>query len=96
VLAVGDAAFQRQCLAKVDELRSAGCAVMIVSHDLELISTHCQDVAVLTAGEVTALGPTERSLAIYREQAGGDVSAADQPVYRARGKTLAARRLRGA
>jgi ABC-type polysaccharide/polyol phosphate transport system ATPase subunit len=96
VLAVGDAAFQHQCLQRVDELRAAGCAVIIVSHDLELVRDHCQEVGVLSAGELVALGPTDESLGRYLEVVGDGASRADQPVYAARGKTLAARRRRGA
>lgn len=96
VLAVGDAAFQRRCLSRVDQLRASGCAVMIVSHDLDLVREHCEEVAVLARGQLTALGPTEPSLAHYLEASGGDQPQADQQMYRARGKTLAARRRRGA
>ena len=96
VLAVGDAAFQRQCLARLEQLRGSGCAVMIVSHDLDLIRAHCQDVAVLDRGEVATLGPTEASLAHYLAQPGAEEPQADRRLYRARGKTMAARRMRGA
>lgn len=96
VLAVGDASFQRQCLTRVDELRSDGCAVVIVSHDLELVGDHCQEVAVLRRGEVTTVGPTASSLEHYLAQDGVTEPEADQRLYRARGKTLAARRMRGA
>ena len=96
VLAVGDAAFQRQCLARVDQLRGDGCAVVIVSHDLDLVRDHCQEVAVLDRGEVVALGPTEASLDHYLAQPGAEAPQADQQLYRARGKTMAARRMRGA
>ena len=96
VLAVGDAAFQRQCLARVDELRASGCAVVIVSHDLDLVRAHCQQVAVLDAGELVTVAATEQALQRYVDRAAGDAPRADERLYRARGKTLAARRLRGA
>ncbi len=96
VLAVGDAAFQRQCLDEVERLRSSGCAVVIVSHDLDLVRSHCQEVGVLARGELVELGPTEDALARYLERVGDVAPHADGPIYRARGKTLAARRRRGA
>jgi ABC-type polysaccharide/polyol phosphate transport system ATPase subunit len=96
VLAVGDAAFQRQCLAKVEELRSSGCAVIIVSHDLDLVRSHSQRVGVLSRGELVELGPTEVAVAAYLERIDDVEPLAAQPVYAARGKTLAARRKRGA
>ncbi len=36
VLAVGDEAFQEQCVERVDALQAGGCAVVLVSHDMAL------------------------------------------------------------
>jgi ABC-type polysaccharide/polyol phosphate transport system ATPase subunit len=94
VLAVGDATFQAQCLSRVEELRRAGCAVVIVSHDLELVSEHCQEVAVLASGELVTVGPAAEALDVYRNRA--PAAPADERLYAARGKTFAARRKRGA
>ena len=96
VLAVGDAAFQRQCLRRVEDLMASGCAVMIVSHDLELVRAHCQEVAVLDRGELVACGATDDALARYLERSDHQAPDAEARLYRARGKTLAARRKRGA
>jgi lipopolysaccharide transport system ATP-binding protein len=97
VLAVGDAGFQAQCLSRVDELRAAGCAVVLVSHDMELVRAHCQDVALLEQGHLTAVGPPDTVIDTYLDAGGRPESArGEQRLYRARGKTLAARRKRGA
>ncbi len=97
VLAVGDAGFQAQCLDRVDALRGEGCAVVLVSHDMELVREHCQEVALLEQGRVVSSGPPDEVVARYLEVGGRPESArAEQRLYRARGKTMAARRKRGA
>jgi ABC-type polysaccharide/polyol phosphate transport system ATPase subunit len=97
VLAVGDAGFQAQCLDRVEALRSGGCAVVIVSHDMDLVVDHCQSVARLDRGELVAVGPTEEVVAAYIEAGGRpDAARAEQRLFGVRGKTKAARRRRGA
>ncbi|MCS6863418.1 MAG: sugar ABC transporter ATP-binding protein, partial [Abditibacteriales bacterium] len=41
VLAVGDAAFQRKCLQRIEELRSQGVTVFFVSHALDTVRKLC-------------------------------------------------------
>lgn len=97
VLAVGDAEFQQRCLREVDRLRADGCAVVIVSHDMDLVGRHCQDVALLDHGRLSRIGPTAEVVDHYLGQGGGpDPARGDQRLYKARGKTMAARRKRGA
>jgi lipopolysaccharide transport system ATP-binding protein len=66
VLAVGDASFQQACLGRVAELRSGGCAVVLVSHDLGLVGRHCDRVGVLDRGELRFLGEPDDALDLYR------------------------------
>ena len=42
VLAVGDAAFQRKCMDKIDEMRGAGVTILFVSHSAELVRKICK------------------------------------------------------
>lgn len=59
VLAVGDAAFQKKCLGKLDNVAtSEGRTVLFVSHDLAAIQSLCQRTLLLKDGKVTADGPT--------------------------------------
>jgi ABC-type polysaccharide/polyol phosphate transport system ATPase subunit len=67
VLAVGDEAFQTQCFAKLDERRGAGCAVMIVSHDLGLVRRHCDRTIVLHHGRMAFEGGTPDAIERYHE-----------------------------
>src|SRR5215510_15131432 len=42
VLAVGDIAFQRKCLGKMDDVARAGRTVVFVSHNMGLLQTLCE------------------------------------------------------
>jgi lipopolysaccharide transport system ATP-binding protein len=59
VLAVGDLAFQRKCLGKMDDVAHEGRTVVFVSHNMGLLQTLCergifiQEGAVLTDGTIT-------------------------------------------
>jgi ABC-type polysaccharide/polyol phosphate transport system ATPase subunit len=52
VLAVGDEAFQRRCLARMDELRARGQTIVFVSHILNDLRRLCPRVIYLERGIV--------------------------------------------
>ena len=56
-LAVGDAAFQRKCYRRLEELRAAGVAFLFVSHSLELVRSLCDSAVYLERGAPKAIGP---------------------------------------
>lgn len=56
VLTVGDLAFQKKCLQRITEIRDGGCAIVLISHDLSQIRTHCDRVLWLHAGTQVMLG----------------------------------------
>ena len=56
VLAVGDTEFQRRCDEKLDELRSAGKTIVIVSHALDSLRHLCDQMAMLEHGKLLDLG----------------------------------------
>jgi len=59
VLAVGDMAFQRKCLERVDEFKGQGCAILLVSHDPNLVGELCDQALWLNEGHVVANGPAQ-------------------------------------
>lgn len=67
VLAVGDEAFQAACLRRIDELRSTGTGIVLVSHELELVVERCDRVAVLQDGHLVYLGDPNTAVTLYRE-----------------------------
>src|SRR5437764_13779414 len=50
VLAVGDFAFQKKCLAKMNDVRSSGRTVLFVSHNMAAIENLCNRGIVLREG----------------------------------------------
>jgi lipopolysaccharide transport system ATP-binding protein len=69
VLAVGDAAFQRKCLGRMDQVAYGGRTVLFVSHNLDAIRRLCRRTLLLHQGTVEALGPTPDVLARYLARA---------------------------
>ncbi|HEX6347825.1 MAG TPA: ABC transporter ATP-binding protein [Candidatus Dormibacteraeota bacterium] len=65
VLAVGDAAFQRKCYARLAELHDGGCTILLVSHDLESVERFCQRGIWLHRGRVAADGPVAETIERY-------------------------------
>jgi lipopolysaccharide transport system ATP-binding protein len=65
VLAVGDVAFQRKCLAKMDAISKAGHTVLFVSHNMGLIQSLCERVIYLRNGSVCADDTTTNAVAVY-------------------------------
>ena len=57
VLAVGDAEFQRKCLEKFDDFRSAGKTIVIVTHAIESVRNLCDTAGWLEHGVLRRLGP---------------------------------------
>jgi len=65
VLAVGDAEFQKKCLAKMSEVSSEGRTVLFVSHNLNAVQRMCPRSLLLQQGRLIADGPTEAILGTY-------------------------------
>ena len=66
ILAVGDEPFQRKCIAKIQELAAEGKTLVVVSHDLDLVSRICDRGILLDRGNVTFDGPIEQAVATLR------------------------------
>lgn len=65
VLAVGDAAFQKKCLGKMQDVADTGRTVLFVSHQMATIQALCQRTLLLDQGTITANGPTEPVIQQY-------------------------------
>jgi ABC-2 type transport system ATP-binding protein len=66
ILAVGDEPFQKKCIAKIQELAAEGKTLVVVSHDLDLVSRICDRGVLLDHGNVTFDGPIEEAVAKLR------------------------------
>ena len=65
VLAVGDLAFQRKSLGKMEDVARSGRTVLFVSHNLGAVRALCSSVLLLEHGRVAFRGATEEGLARY-------------------------------
>ena len=69
VLAVGDAGFQKKCLAKMGEVANEGRTILFVSHNLNAIQRMCPRSVLLQGGRLLADGSTGEVLRQYLAQA---------------------------
>jgi ABC-type polysaccharide/polyol phosphate transport system ATPase subunit len=69
VLAVGDESFQQKCFATFDRFKEEGKTVVLVTHDLNLLSRFCDRVLQIEGGVVRASGPADEAIDAYRENA---------------------------
>ncbi len=65
VLAVGDAAFQRKCLEKMEDVGRRGRTVLFVSHNMPAVTRLCERTIMLEAGSVALDGPSHQVVARY-------------------------------
>lgn len=65
VLAVGDAAFQKKCLAKMSEAGGEGRTVLFVSHNLTAVQALCSRALWLDEGSLISDGPADRIVSEY-------------------------------
>jgi lipopolysaccharide transport system ATP-binding protein len=79
VLAVGDAVFQRKCLAKMREVADRGLTIMFVSHNMAAVQNLCNKAMLLSKGQLVAVGTVEKVvqeyLAASTERRGMDLGA---------------------
>jgi lipopolysaccharide transport system ATP-binding protein len=57
VLAVGDMAFQKKCISRIERFKSQGCTILLVSHDHSFIRDLCDEAIWLRSGNIVAQGP---------------------------------------
>ena len=65
VLAVGDTAFQRKCLGRMDAVAREGRTVLFVSHNMAVIQALCERGIFLQAGRVMADAPVDEAIGHY-------------------------------
>jgi lipopolysaccharide transport system ATP-binding protein len=64
-LAVGDTAFRRRCLERIDGVIKAGKTILFVTHNLEEVERVTNRTLLLDHGRVMADGPAESVIADY-------------------------------
>jgi len=66
ILSVGDEPFQQKCLARIRELHAAGKTLVVVSHDLDMVSSLCERGILLRDGKVAYDGDSKEAVALMR------------------------------
>jgi lipopolysaccharide transport system ATP-binding protein len=89
VLAVGDAAFRRKCLGKMDDVARHGRTVLFVSHDMTNIATLCREAILIGGGKVLEKGPAQAVIADYLAEKNVDRASVEWPLTEAPGDEVA-------
>ncbi len=88
VLAVGDEAFQRKCLAKIAEFQRAGRTILLVTHALDLVEELCTRSIVLADGSIQYDGEPAKAVERLRKILGTDQPVVDAPAAEQHGIEL--------
>lgn len=75
ILAVGDEAFQRKCLARIEQLAADGCTVILVTHNSQLVIEFCHAAALLSEGELVVAGDPKTVVHEYYRSQGFALAA---------------------
>jgi lipopolysaccharide transport system ATP-binding protein len=65
VLAVGDAAFQKKCIGKMQSISDQGRTIIFVSHQLTMIENLCSKCILLEKGRITGFDDTKKIISKY-------------------------------
>ncbi len=76
VLAVGDAAFQKRCLGKMESVASSGRTVLFVTHNMAAVTRFCSRALLLQKGRLVADGRADAVVAQYLRGGAGDTPVA--------------------
>jgi lipopolysaccharide transport system ATP-binding protein len=79
ILAVGDAAFQKKCLGKMEDVARAGRTVLFVSHNMGAVRSLCTKGLVLDAGRLAESGDIERCIESYFKMIGAFGGSHEDP-----------------
>lgn len=76
VLAVGDAAFQRRCLGKINDVAIGGRTVLFVSHNMQAVQSLCSRCLLMDEGRVVALGAPTSVISQYLDSTSAQTTRA--------------------
>ena len=65
VLAVGDAAFQKKCLGKMENISNNGKTIIFVSHQMPMVEKLCKNTLLLKDGIIQNFGKTKDIVNLY-------------------------------
>jgi lipopolysaccharide transport system ATP-binding protein len=68
VLAVGDTAFQKKCLGKMENVAHTGRTIILVSHSMDAIARLCGRALLLSHGELVSVGKTDEVISAHLKE----------------------------
>lgn len=68
VLAVGDAQFQRKCMAKMENFKKNGVTIIFVSHSMKTVGKFCEKVLLVNKGKVEFFGESPEGIKLYEKE----------------------------
>jgi ABC-2 type transport system ATP-binding protein/lipopolysaccharide transport system ATP-binding protein len=71
VIAVGDEAFRRKCVSRMQEFSKAGATILFVSHSLDSVVETCNRAIWIDSGKAARVGPTKEVVDAYVAAAAG-------------------------
>lgn len=78
VLAVGDIAFQKKCLSKMEDVAGEGRTVLFVSHNMVAMQNLCEKVIWLDNGKIIEEGYSGQVVPNYLHNSAGDLKLTRQ------------------
>jgi len=81
VLAVGDTAFQKKCLGKMEEVATEGRTVLFVSHNMSAIASFCNRVFLLVDGVIQEHGEAASVIHAYLNRSSNDKMQQGETVF---------------
>jgi lipopolysaccharide transport system ATP-binding protein len=73
VLAVGDAAFQKKCLGKMEDVGKEGRTVIFVSHNMAAVEKLCQNGIFLRQGQIMFKGNKSETITQYLSSVSSEI-----------------------
>ena len=64
-LAVGDTVFQHRCMRKIKELQERGATILLVTHDMNAVSSFCDTALWIDGGRMRLIGTPETVVKQY-------------------------------
>ncbi|MEM9772995.1 MAG: ABC transporter ATP-binding protein [Chloroflexota bacterium] len=65
VLGVGDAAFKKKCISKINAYKERGCTVMMVAHQTGFVRDNCDIALWLDSGQIIDMGEPKQVIGDY-------------------------------
>lgn len=79
VLAVGDAAFQKKCLSKMEDVGGSGRTILFVSHNMPAVTRLCERAVLLEEGRVVSDGKAPHVVSTYLSAGSGTTASRRWP-----------------